>query len=437
MTLTKLVLWIAFLTCAGLVSAELADSPGHITLVWRDYQIETTVIFMLLIGIAIILITLGIVRIFFWFLSSPRRWTDALSEKRNEQGLQSLTEAFAAMALSDYSFARKQTEKAQKLLKNSPLSLMFAAQLARLEGDEVKTRQYLEQMLADPQTEFVATRGLVETYRKRGDYSKASEQAEKALKLRPQDKWVATTLIDLYSHQRRWQEALQIVEKSYKKKVISSAEYQRFWAIIHYEHGRKLVEAKEWHNASTFLAQAHKKQPDFVPAATLLAKTYFHEGKAEAGFKVLQQSWKQSPHPELAATLHLLFADEVAPKRLKRVEKLIQSQPEHIESLIAHADAALQAAELTKAKHLLTLAYAREESVRVCRLMAELCQRDASLSHEASIWLLRAGTASADPQWTCGACGFISPHWDSHCPSCSNFDSFTWIQRNLRFAEIP
>ncbi len=436
MSALKILFWLAGLTLIGWFASELANHPGRVQLMWQDTLVEMSLVLLLLLVTAFVAILMGILRICVWVVTTPRRWSVHASEKRHEQGLQALTEAFAAMALSDYHFARKQTERAQKLLDGSPLSLMFSAQLARLEGDEVKTRHYLEQMLANPQTEFVATRGLVETYRRREDWRKATEQAEKALTLRPKDKWVATTLIDLYSRQKRWQEALQVAEKARKKSVISAQEYNRFWAIIHFEHGRKLVEAKEWHNAKTFLQLSHKKSPEFIPAAVLLAKTHHAEGKAEQGFKVLQQTWKLAPHPDLATTLHLIFGDEIANKRFKRVEKLVSARMEHVESQIALGDAALQANDLSQARHLFNLAYAQEESVRVCRLMAELCQRDAASSADATTWLMKASNAKADPTWICQNCGNTEPHWDSHCAQCSSFDSFAWESKPLSYVPL-
>jgi HemY protein len=436
MPILKLAGWIIGLSAIGIVAAELADHPGHVVLRWQDYEMETTVVVLLCATLLTFAIGAGIFRTFIWVMGTPKRWVTNSSAKKQEQGLQALTEAFAAMALSDYSFARKQTERAQKLLSDSPLSLMFAAQLARMEGDEGKTRHYLEKMLENEQTKFVATRGLVETYRRRGDFRQAIEQAQRAYDMRPQDKWVATTLIDLLSRQYRWQEALRTAEKSYKKRIITNAEFQRIWCIIHYENGKKLAEAKEWHNAQTFLQTALKKQPGFVPAAVLLASTYHTENKPESGFRMLATAWKHSPHPDLASAVHQLFANDVASKRAKRIEKLVASQPEHIESLVALGDAALQAGELIKAKSLLTLAYSKEESVRICRMMAELCQRDPSLQHEASDWLIRAGAASSNPIWTCKNCANTSAQWDSRCYSCGTFDSYEWTRRLPIFSAI-
>jgi HemY protein len=168
----------------------------------------------------------------------------------------------------------------------------------------------------------------------------------------------------------------------------------------------------------------------------LLASTYHTENKPESGFRMLATAWKHSPHPDLASAVHQLFASDVASKRAKRIEKLVASQPEHIESLVALGDAALQAGELIKAKTLLTLAYSKEESVRICRMMAELCQRDPSLQHEASDWLIRAGAASSNPIWTCKNCANTSAQWDSRCYSCGTFDSYEWTRRLPIFSAI-
>lgn len=430
MTLLRLSILFLSLTIIAMCAAWLSESPGSVTIYWLDYRIDTSFAVLMLLLTGIFLILAGALWFYRAIIQAPKKWKESRKLKRQEDGLHALTEAFSAMALADYSHARKQTEKASGLLNNAPLALMFSAQLARMEGNDEKTRFYLEQLAGDPQTAFIAMRGLLDASRQRRDWDAAQHYAQKAYALKPKNKWAVLSLVDIFSHQRKWQEATQIVERAYKKRVIGYDEFRRLWALIHYQHGKKLMEQNDWHNAQSFLNLAHKKAPDFVPAAVLLAKNHARDGKKDAAARILQQTWKLSPHPDLYETFKAIFADEPADTRLKRVEKAIAAQPDNIENFLALGDAQMHAKKLPQARATLEKAYALEHSMRVCRIMAECCQRDAS-QPEASEWLMKAGTAQAGPCWNCSECGHVAAEWHMHCEACNAFDSLRWNRKHV------
>src|SRR5690606_11775531 len=84
--------------------------------------------------------------------------------------------------------------------------------------------------------------------------------------------------------------------------------------------------------------------------AIIAAKAYLREDNIRRAASVLEAAWKTEPHPETARAYVRARSGDSAVDRLKRAEKLEAARPNNVESLIAVAEAALDARELRKAR---------------------------------------------------------------------------------------
>jgi HemY protein len=431
----RLILFLCCLLLAGIGLAALADMPGGVTIHLMGWQIETSLLFTFFV------LGLLIIALFFVFgvlsavVNFPRRFRRARYIDHHERGLSVLTEAFAALAISDIATAKKLTRRADSLLGSPPITHLLAAQLARLEGDGSEATAHLKPLLEHKETRFLAARGLLEQARKRGEMDVAIAYAEEAGHIRPDSTFAAISLIDLYTHEQRWQKAQAIINSARRHKALDKTEARRYLALVDYQHAQNLYAKEDYALAQRFAKAAHKTLPDMVPAALLLARCYHKLGQRRQIAGAIARTWKHAPHPSLALLLRKLYMDESPARRLKRVESLAATNPDDIESQIAVAEAALDDAQFDKARNHLKIALSKQETPRICKLMARLEEAQSKSKEKADEWLERAVKANIGPSWTCENCKAITEKWSLHCPECDGFDTISWQINRLNFVD--
>jgi HemY protein len=184
----------------------------------------------------------------------------------------------------------------------------------------------------------------------------------------------------------------------------------------------------------TAAREAVKRAPDLVPARVLMARLLARNGSEKAAAKTIEQGWAPTPHPALAAAYAALRPAEEPVARVRRFEKLAALNPQHRESHLALAEAALAAALWGEARgHLAKVAEAERTApppgsytARLCRLMARLEEAESGDPVAVRRWLMLAADASADPAWTCAQCGTATADWQARCGHCGAFDSLAW-----------
>jgi HemY protein len=178
--------------------------------------------------------------------------------------------------------------------------------------------------------------------------------------------------------------------------------------------------------------EAQELVPGFVAAAVRRAQLLQGAGYGHKAAKAIETAWRREPHPHLAAAYGALFADEAPLARVKRFERLAALKPDHIESHLALAEAALAARLWGEARRQLAAAGGDDAATgnppaaRICRLMAALEEAEHGNGAAARLWLARAGEAPPDPVFVCANCGAEYRDWQPLCARCRAFDSLVW-----------
>jgi HemY protein len=422
----RLIVLLLTITVLSLGLAWIADEPGRVAIDWGDYHIESSLLVLLAVVALGAMACMMVYYVLFAILRSPRTWLRSRLAKRQMLGLEALTAAFAAIATQDIRAARRQIKRAQQYLPHQPLTLMLASQVARLEGNESQSRLYLEQMLKTESTEFMAMRGLVENARRNHDDDMALVHAEKALTLKPNDPWLTTTLVGLYTRKARAQEALRLLDLAARKRTITRRQQRSLTAFVLYEHAKPLVAQQRWDEAQPALHDALKCEPGFVPASALLAEAYSRQGKTTHALKVISRAWKAAPHPLLThALLECLAPEETRKKVLRTAEKLARQQPDHRESHFLNAALALKGNKADTARGEIQHLLDARETARACAVMAEV-EHAAGNGDASAHWLKRSHSALPDPGYACDTCHRPSPAWELTCPQCGSVGSMVW-----------
>ena len=422
------------LVLAGLTAAAVwfAEHPGDVsiraTIPWQDWPdvAVTTSVPVLIAAVALVALVSALVYHFWrWLSGGPRRLVERQAARRREQGYLALTKGLVAVAAGDAKAARRFGKNSDRLLDN-PLSLLVLAQAARLNGDEAAARRHFDAMLAHSETEFLGLRGLLVQATKAGDWEAALGYARRAYALRPSTEWVSGALFDLEVRAGNWRAAQRTLEAAVRRKHIGPAEAPRRRGVVLAERARAAHAAGRDEEALRLAREAHKLAPGLVAATVLAAGLLTAAGKKRAASALIEKGWGRAPHPQLAHAYAAIAPQETAMQRVKRFERLRERAPDHPESRIAVAEAAL-AAELwgTARSHLEAAAESRPTQ-RVYRLLATLEERDDGDAEAVRFWLLRAAEAAPDAAWRCDTCGAAAAEWSTCCASCGAFDGLAW-----------
>ena len=419
-------LWYVFLV-VGLAAGAVyfAERPGRVTVEWMGVSVIANV-GILLVTIAGV-IALGSVAYRSWHAMrrGPRQWKRERAAKRQEEGYRTLTQGLVAVAAGDPKTAQQLGKKAGKLTKD-PVCLLLQAQASQLEGDHDSAHDYFTKMLDNPETEFLGRRGLLVEATRNGDWQLALEHARRAYALRPETAWVNTALFELEARAGNWASAQKTMENAVKRKIVKPRSAPRQKAVVLAERALLARDAGHAEEALSLAREAHGLAPDLVPATALAADLLIAAGRGRSAASILMDGWKRQPHPDFARLFAAIAPDETPVRRVQRFQFLIKRNPDHEESDLAVAEAAVAAKFWDTARTHLEKLSGGVESQRYCRLMARLAEGETEDTEAAEKWMRRAQGAPADPAWSCDNCGNIAPRWRARCGACGAFDTLAW-----------
>jgi HemY protein len=377
---------IIILGVAAFVAATLAEFPGDVSLTWRDWRISTSAgVFIAAMLVLSALVAL-LYRLWWSLRKAPRMIERARRERRQRLGYEALSRGLVAVAAGDAPGARRQARRAETLLDGRPLTMLLSAQAAQLQGDDQAATRFFAAMRERRDTEFLGLRGLLAQAIKREDWREALQLAERAHRLNPKSDWVVSTLYDLQKRSGRWADAEATLKERTTLKLLPPAAAPR-------ERAELLLKQSEdgpSDSALTLAKRAFHADPAYPPAAARYAKLLIAAGKHGRAASVLERAWASNPDPELADLYWEARQSHDALAKVKAAQRLAARNPDHIESRIAIAVAALEARLWGEARSNLQSIAGEDAPPRVCRLMAELEEAEHGDLSRARMWLMRA-----------------------------------------------
>jgi HemY protein len=446
----------AFVVIAGLIAAAvfLADHPGRVDIVWRGWEVETSVGILIAAVIAAAAIAVAILRLLMFVIRGPKALLRRRRERRREAGYRALTQGMVAVAAGEPHEAQRHARKADLLLADPPLTLLLSAQAAQLEGDEEAAKRFFTAMLDRPETEFLGLRGLLNQALRAGDFAAARRLAERARALRPNTPWVVETAFDLEARDGRWEAARDTLKAAERRGLLPATRARHHRGVILYELALAAQQRGERQQAMKLTAEAEALAPDLAAPAAARARWLLEDGRTTAAAKAVERAWRSAPQPELAEVWSMIHATLPPLAQVKSCERLAAANPAARESHVAVAEAALTARLLGEARRHLDDAVlapppphpdpplfagrappypaAQRDGEppsgptrRLCLLLARLAEAEGEPARMRE-WLDRAVAALPDPRYVCANCGGESYIWRSLCPCCGSFDTLAW-----------
>jgi HemY protein len=406
----------------------LADNPGHVSVEWRNWRLETSLAILVFLGLAVLLAITAILVL--W--AKARRglpFVGANRElRRQSRGLADLERAALMLAKGDGKGAQTLIERAKGALPAQSLTQLFAAQASLSIGDFDSARKSFKEMVGRRETEFLGLRGLLQIALQSGRETEALALAAQIWALVPKSVWATRTFFQLLTRAGDWTQAESVLPHLIKLKALAKGDGERYMAAVLYEAAREADLAGQSGLAQKQIAKALKADQGLVPAAVLAARLETAAGRPSAAAKILKAAWSQSPHPELAEAYAGLDNKETPGERYRRFKSLIDANPDLPLSRITLAAKALliEHHEETAAllKPLLQSHYAPE----ALAMMAEVERGKGGPDAEerAKTWLERIADRREKPAWVCSQCSASRGSWVGHCDSCGAFASHRW-----------
>jgi HemY protein len=317
----RVLIFFAMLFLAALGFAWMADLPGTISVSWNGYVWEQPpVVVALVVGLVLVafLVVVGVIRA---ILKSPQIAGRFFKQRRKDKGYTALSQGLIALGTGNAKMARRYGLDADKLLNEEPATKLLLAQTAQLAGKDGEARQRFEAMLDDPQTKTLGLHGLFVEAERQKEPVAARHYAEEAAKSAPGLEWAGKAVLGYQAVAHHWDEALKTLERNYTSKLLDKKAYRRQRAVILTALAHKL-EDNDPDRAFSLAKEAHGLALDLVPAAVITSRLATRRGDIRKASKVIEATWRLSPHPELAETYAHVRTGDSAVDRLKRAKSL-------------------------------------------------------------------------------------------------------------------
>ena len=420
----RVLLFFGILIVLAFAESWLVDRPGELVLNWQGYRIETSVLVAIgavFVAAAALLALWSLIRFVF---KIPSLMAIATRGQRHEKGYAALSRGMIAVGAGDARQARKSAIEAHRLLRNEPLALLLKAQAAQLSGETGEAEAAFQEMAKRNDTRLLGLRGLHVEAQRQGDAERAQEYAAKAREIAPLP-WAAKADFDHKVASGDWKGALALLDSAAGAKFLEKTTRERQRAVL--ETALALDRAETDPAGALALARAAlKRAPALAPAVALGARLLADAGDARRAAKLIEAAWPESPHPDLAKIYLGLYPGESSAARLGRALGLARLAPREAESKIAVAQAAIAAGDFKAAREAVQPLIDGPErpTARICRLMAELEEKQHGAGGYIREWLTRASHAPRDPTWV--ADGVASDRWRPISPVTGRLDAFVW-----------
>ncbi len=418
----RIILYLVLIALAAAGAAWVADQGGDVVLNWGGWRAQASLpVFALALGVAMvaIMVVWAILRAL-W--RAPGRLRHRRRERREARGRHAITHGLLAIGHGDSAAARRHADVARRDAGHDPLALLLHAQSAQLDGDREGAQRAFRAMAERDDTRLLGLRGLFIEAQRAEDPVVAVTIAEQALKLAPASAWASHALLGFRCDKGDWNGALAILDNNLASGLIDKAAFRRQRGVLLTARALELEKVDRDRSRESAM-EAIKLAPTLVPAAVLASKYQSEAHQTRRAMRIVETAWLAQPHPDLAdAYAHVKLGDS-ARQRLVRTETLAAKAPGHIESALAIARAAIDAAEFERARAALAR-FIAVPTQRVALLMAEIERTEHGDSGRARAWTLRAVRALHDPVWT--ADGYVSDRWRPVSPVTGQLDAFQW-----------
>ena len=271
------------------------------------------------------------------------------------RGDAAVTRTLVALAAGEGSDARREVQRARRLLGDTPQTLLLSSEASRAAGREDESETALRALAERPDAAFLGLRGLLRDAISRQDWEASAELARRAEAAHPGAAWLRSERWQLAIRNNSWKEALALAPPDAPSAAFAAA----------------AAEAETDPSAARRLAkQAFSAEPGLPAAALAYARRLREAGRENRAQDVLKKAWTAGPQPALAEFALEPTSDKLA--RLRVAEKLVAGNLDHGESQLLLGRLSLDAGLAGEARRHAETARTVMSQPRVWMLLADV-----------------------------------------------------------------
>lgn len=427
MILLKGLRFIFILSFFSVLGFFLANYPGSVKADWFGYSI--TVPMGLFVAATVLLFILCNTLLTTWKLiwSLPQKYLERIHKKRIQKGYNLLVDGLSAIAAGQNDEAKEIMSLATELIPDDSLTQFIAAQASYMTGDEEGAiRQYLA-LIKNRRTSFLGFRGLLMQAKERGDYHLAQEYINKSLALRPDSPWLQTEYLS-NAIKLAQKGVFAEIEKNKLVKYVPKTLWHRHKAMLYWLKLQSNLPINHLERERLHL-KVLELAPDWIYNVKQLVELYIRNDFLSKAQKIIQESFKKTPHRILGELWDTVFCDMQPVDRYRTMEKLVSGNEEHPESQFSLAESAIKAQLWGQAEKHLDQFLSHGLTRTGCNLMAELTEKRYPTQFDlAREWWKKSAQVTADYTWQCTSCHSLHNKWDLICNNCQEVDQIYWQQ---------
>lgn len=426
-------LLILFALCVPIIFAGdwLIDHPGVVNIHWLGYDITLHTAMVAFIMLVLCLLITFVSWLIFKLVTWPQRHRARKKYRMLERGLLQLTQGATALAMGDDEAAHEALKKASLALPDAPLPQLLTAQLLQRQGKHEDAQVYLRALLKHEITAPLATRRLIEQSLAQHEWLEAIKLAEHAREETPRDRWLALTLLDLYTRMNDTVKMLALTEGWQWQSPLAKEERNRYAAFAYFMAAEKQESPRL---KAQNLRHAVGYAPDFLPAVLAYANALLVDESPRRARKWLRAAWQQSPNALLIDPILATLDGLSARAQTRLLKPFLSGEKTAIHHQLA-AEHALMNDDFAAARSALEASLELEESKAATLLMADV-EKELRGNDAANVWLARAADAPAGASWVCMQCGTTHSVWQPHCNGCERFDSLRYERAEQRITSV-
>jgi len=351
-------------------------------------------------------------------LAMPAEMAKNARISRQNRGYKALTQGLVALAAGDPDEADKHARRANKLLEETPATMLLTAQAAQLNGDEESAAQYFEEMTKNEETAFLGLRGKTMQALAKGDRKEVQLLLDRARKIKPNAPWILETEYEMGLQTGQLEGAQRAVKRLASRRLLSSSDAKSRLALTETDLAFQAAEKGAWRQAADHAKRALSDDPTLIPARSLAARANFELGNARKAKEQAVEAWRIRPTAGAATTyLRATAPTDIASKRTA-IAELIQANPHALFSQYLRAEAAIESGDLAIARDAVGDLPEMSSAVGVNALRIRL-ENLAEGGEDRSPTPLDGHSLPVEPQ-VCSNCGTEHTRWRAVCTDCGS-----------------
>jgi lipopolysaccharide biosynthesis regulator YciM len=421
---------VAFLYFSGL-------NPQDVTVYYLPDQQITASVAIVVVGCVVLGLLFGyLVHLYSLVSHLIRHWKRERAETKAREVSAIYREGILRLLSGDLKRAHAQLQRA---LDRDPSRVEAYIAMANVHIQEGEPQEGLNVLLraktVDPRSLEVSFK-LASTYEEMGRDDDAARTYQEILALEGDNRKALRGLRDLHVRYGRWREALDLQKKLLKVAAGSRRQEEEKQKLLYlrYEVARLDLEDGQVDAAKVEFKDIIKQAPDFTPAVVSLGDAYRRQNRPEDAAGVWQGGYETLGRSIFLSRLEDLYMDAEDPTTLLSFYR---------SALLAKTDDLMLRMFLGKlclrlemVDEALEQLYAVESAgvafPQLHYLLAEAHRRRNRLEEAMNEYRQALGNLNTlRLAYKCDACGGESAEWQSRCPECGTWGTFSLVGRQL------